>query len=381
MASPPLEWSGALSPRAEDGNPAASNLLRALEAHWLASESIALYPKPFERALGEARKTLAQITPPLVALVGALPEEYLRRVRPAGAFLFLSWMPVGYASILSVDAPEALPDATLAMMQYGAAITVLDDIADTDRYDGVWGEGVSDAIAAFVSAHGLPAPAGLLPAIPRKARWAIDYAGERLRSFRSFVSRLRGSPALIGEFESTIGAFLRSVQTCRRVRRRIAAGQATPTELREMADAVPHGMTVVMVALLSLAQRGGSDRAGTRGILAAAEIAQRICHYQNALATLEREIADGDASNPIVLDAMEKGRLDQRTYMERQLPESETLAAVEPSRAALETRLAAMKRDFDKRALRGGVADGFLHRFGFGVRNLELLYKIARGQV
>jgi hypothetical protein len=383
MASPRPEWSGPLSPREEQRHPGAINLLRALEAQWLASDAIELYQKPFERALEEAPATLTRITPPLEALVGGLPAEYVKRVRPATPFLFLTWMPIGYASILSLDAKEALPDATTAMMQYGAAITVLDDIADTALYDGVWGEGVSDAIADFVATHGLPAPARLLPALPRKARWAIDYTGARLRSFRSRVAKFRGFPELAETFEAVIRTFLDSVRTCRRVRRQIAKGRAQASDLRAMTDAVPHGMTVVMVALLSHAQRGGGrDPAETRHVLEAADIAQTICHYQNALATLEREIDDGDPTNPIVLEAMESGLLDQRAYMERKLPKTATLAVVEPIRAALEARLISMEREFDERTHDADRGDtGLFHRFGFGVRNLHFLYKIARGQV
>ncbi len=381
MATSPPEWSGSLCPRTrvDDGNPAAFTLLRALQAQWLASEGVALYQTPFESASVEAATTVAQITPPLRALVGELPAEYVERVRPATPYLFLCWMPIGYASILALDAPEALPGATMAMMQYGAAITVLDDIADTDLYDEVWGAGVSDQIAEFVAAHGLPAPAGLVPALPPAARWALDYAAERLRSFRSRVARLRGGAALASEFETVIWTFLESVRTCRRVRRRVAEGRANAADLNALADAVPHGMTVVMVALLSAAQRGETRPAEIEKILADADIAQRICHYQNALATLEREVADRDPTNPIVLDAMRTRRLDQRAFMERTTSERETLVALESARAALESRLDAMERDFDERARHENGR--FLHRFGFGVRNLHLLYKIARGQV
>lgn len=386
MTSPPPEWSGVLRPRSneDERNPAASKLLRALEAQWLASESVAQYQKPFEQGLAETAQTVTQIAPPLRALVAGLPGGYTEAVRPAAPYLFLCWMPIGYASILAVDAPEALPDATLAMMHYGAAITVLDDIADTDLYDGVWGEGVSDKIAEFIASHGIPASAGLVPAIPREARWALRYAGDRLFRFRALARRLRGYPALADRFESVIETFLESVRTCRRVRRRIARGRATAGDLRAMEDAVPHGMTVVMVALLASAQRGVTEDAAVERIVQDADIAQRICHYQNALATLEREVAAGDPSNPIVLDAMQKGRLDQQSFMERRNPVDQTLSALEASRAILEARLAAMEQDFDERSLRG-LGDpedaDYRHRFGFGVRNLHLLYKIARGQV
>ena len=124
MASPPPEWSGALSARDADCNPAAFKLLRALEAQWLASDALAHYPQPFEQALDEAQTTVTQITPALQTLVDELPDAYVEKVRPATPYLFLSWMPIGYASILSLDGPEALADATTAMMHYGAAITV-----------------------------------------------------------------------------------------------------------------------------------------------------------------------------------------------------------------------------------------------------------------
>eukprot|EP00035_Acanthoeca_spectabilis_P003597 m.94286 g.94286 ORF g.94286 m.94286 type:complete len:101 (+) comp12224_c0_seq2:174-476(+) len=100
-----------------------------------------------------------------------------------------------------------------------------------------------------------------------------------------------------------------------------------------MADAVPHGMTIVMVALVSHAQRGTSARS-IKDILVMGEMAQRICHYQNALATLDREIDACDPSNPIILDAMKCGNLDQRDFMERSLKKERILEAVEPSRLA-----------------------------------------------
>ncbi len=328
-------------------------------------------------------RVVVGLGPALQSIIDSLPGYYIEDIRPAAPFLFGEWMPIGYSAMLAIDDPGELRAATLAMMSYGVAVTLLDDVADTDAFDRVLGPGSSDVIARAALADAFPEDVAMPQDIAPSLQPVIDVIRTNTRRFLDYVRGLRGYAALEGELRSLLRAFLESVVLCRKVRGLMMTGEATAQDMADLAHAAPHGMTVALIGLVSFAHGGAHAFVPTDVLLRDVHLAQLTCHYQNAIATLARELRESDPSNPIVLDAIERGMLDQRSYVNGEItPEALNMALKEP-RSRLQARLADLMVQVDSRREhyeRLG-AGRFFHTFAFGVRNLNLLYRLAWGRV
>jgi hypothetical protein len=382
--SPPFLVRGDATPSRVAPTPRTPATWSAVQQLWQAAPEWPRYRDIFVAKSAQLPSLLTGLSGELEEILGELPRYYSEAIRPATPYLFREWMPLGYAAMLPVPSPSRLRRATLAMMHYGAAVTVLDDVADTDRFDRILGRGASDAIAASVRGPGAARQAQIASHLAAAVHPVIQFVRARMSHFRACIETLPRYPALATQFEGMIGAFATSVTTCRHVRARLARGAATPADLEALADAIPHGMTVAMVGLVALAHKRAPAGPLEAAFLRDAAVAQRCCHYQNALATLERELAEGDPANPIVLDAIAKGILDARRYMLRQLEPELLRRVVRESREGFQRRLTRMVDRLDRREAdyrRLDAEPQMFRGFVFGVRTLGRLYELARGWV
>lgn len=328
-------------------------------------------------------RVLASLAPALAGILDSLPGYYIDEIRPAAPFLFGEWMPLGYAAMLAIDDPTELRAAILAMMNYGVAVTLLDDVADTDAFDRFLGPGSSDTIARAALAHVFPADVPMPRDVAPGLQPVIDVIRMHTRCFLDYVEGLRGHGALASEFRGLLRAFLDSVVLCRKIRKLMTAGEARTKDLADLARAAPHGMTVALIGLVNFAHCGAHAVVPTEVFLRDIHLAQSACHYQNAIATLARELRESDPSNPIVLDAIERGILDQRSYVNAEIGPEDLDRALQEPRARLQAKLTESmaqvdaRRDYYERL----GAGHFFRTFAFGVRNLSLLYRLSLGRV
>ena len=365
--------------RRDNGVPTLAKVSRL----WRSSAEWVAYREPLREHLDRVPGLLDQIAGDLEQIITALPPYYCERVRPATSYLFREWMPIGYAAMLPIEDPDELRRATLALMHYGAAVTVLDDVADSDLFEQITGPGGSDEIAqavlrALFPRTNPPAAKLRLGALP-----VVEFAVAQTWKFLDFWRGLGRHRELERELQELLNAFFYSVPTCRRVRARLSSGTATKCDLSAMQRAIPHGMTVALVGLTGLAHHRSQPSLPTRLFLRDAQRAQLACHYQNALATLEREFADGDPSNPIVLEAMRRGDLDPRDYMIRRVGSGGLRACLRIPRQTIRRQLTHLQATLKLRRThyeRLG-AGRFFERYDFGVRHLGFLYQVARGSV
>lgn len=328
-------------------------------------------------------EVIAGLSQSLADIIESLPEYYVKEIRPAAPFLFEEWMPIGYSALLALEDPDELQRAVLAMMNYGVAVTLLDDVADTDAFDRVLGSGSSDIIAQAALAHVFPEAADMPRGIGARLEPVIELIRTHTQHFLEYITSLDGYPALEREFRSLLRSFLESVVLCRKVRKLMMSGDATAQDFSSLASAAPHGMTVALIGFVNFAHSGAQATIPADVFLTDAHLAQMTCHYQNAIATLARELRESDPSNPIVLDAIERGILDQRSYVQAALTPEELEIALREPRSRLQGRLAELMTRVDARReyyeRRG--AGHFYETFAFGVRNLSLLYRLAWGRV
>jgi hypothetical protein len=316
-------------------------------------------------------------------IVETLPDYYVEQIRPAAPFLFREWMPIGYAGLLAIDDPEALQRATLALMSYGAAVTLLDDVADTDAFDRILGIGSSDVIAAAALAHVFPDARRPMQGISSATQRVIDLVRRRTDHFLKFLESLDNYSELEPQFRALLRSFFEGVVFCRKIRDSMMLGKAHVADVAELAASIPHGMTVALVGLVSFAYNRVNSVVHPGVFLRDAQLAQVTCHYQNALATLARELRDNDPCNPIVLDAIQQGIVDQRDYVGGHLAQDDLRRVLAVPRARIQAQLVDMMTQIDARREhyeRLGV-NRFFDSFGFGVRNLNLLYRLAWGRV
>lgn len=356
---------------------------QVLQACWRDSPESARYRDVLRTKTKLVPAVVGGLRPSLGAIVDALPGYYVGKIRPAAPYLFREWMPIGYSCMLASDELETLWQATLAVMGYGAAVTVLDDVADTDAFDRILGEGSSDIIAQAALAHMFPELADRPGRVPAELMRVIDFVRVHTDHFIEYLSELPGYHALEGDFRGLLRSFFEGVVLCRRVRGLMAAGQAEAADFTEFATTIPHGMTVALIGLLGFAHNGVDTLIPAEDFLRDAHLAQAACHYQNAIATLDRELREGDASNPIIIDAIEQGLIDQRDFVHKRIPAVTLRARLGDSRARIVDRLARMMTQLDSRRShyeRHG-AGAFFETFSFGIRNLSFLYDLAWGRV
>jgi hypothetical protein len=316
-------------------------------------------------------------------IVEALPDYYVEQIRPAAPFLFREWMPIGYAGLLAIDDPEALQRATRALMSYGTAVTLLDDVADTDAFDRILGIGSSDVIAQAALAHVFPDARRPMQKVSSATQRVIDLVCRRTDHFLGFLQSLDNYRALEPQFRALLRSFFEGVVLCRKIREAMMLGKASVADVAELAATIPHGMTVALVGLVSFAYNRVDSVIHPGVFLRDAQLAQVTCHYQNALATLTRELRDNDPCNPIVLDAIQQGLVDQRDYVGGRLQLDDLRRVLAVPRSRIEANLADMMAQIDARRehYESLGVERFFDSFGFGVRNLNLLYRLAWGRV
>jgi hypothetical protein len=355
----------------------------ALASLWRRTPELAPYQDTVRVKAELIPEVIDRLAGPLAELVESLPDYYVESIRPAAPFLFREWMPIGYSAMLTMEDPSELRRATLALMNYGVAVTVLDDVADTDAFDRILGPGSSDIIAQAALAHVFPNVASMPEGITARLRPIIELVRVRTDYFLRFLRSLDNYPKLESHFNELLQAFFQSVVLCRRVRKSMLTGEASHADLVELAATIPHGMTVALIGLVGFAYNDVGSIVPKETFLRDAQLAQVTCHYQNAIATLQRELREGDPSNPIVLDAIQRGLVDQRDYVNGRISTDELSRALDGSRTNLANKLEDLMTQVEARRedyQRLGMGR-FFKTFGFGVWNLSLLYRLAWGRV
>ena len=77
-------------------------------------------------------------------------SEKFGMARSTYKYLFLQWMPLGYAGIIPVNDDQILA-ATMAMLNYGIAVTLIDDVIDENELDKYCGIDFSKKTSTWLS--------------------------------------------------------------------------------------------------------------------------------------------------------------------------------------------------------------------------------------
>lgn len=324
---------------------------------------------------------LASVAPRAEAIVAELPDFYATRIRPAARYLFTNWMPVGYACMLALDDTEMLRKATEAVLSYGAAVTVLDDVADTEAFDDVLGPGSADEIARVALEYAQDRNFVGMPDVSDNLRPVVEFVVDNTDRLLSYVQAHDEERRLEHEFRELLRALIEGVVECRRVRRAMERDEAGPRDLDKLGRVTPHGMTVGVVGLVGFAHCCCElSLAEVRRDLLSAQVA---CHFANGRATLDRELAHHDPSNPIVLTAIKRGDVDGAQYVRGEIDETQLRTRLDDPRKLIERDTASRLSELDGRRLHYRTMGGerFLESFLFGLRSLSKLYTLAFGRV
>lgn len=354
-----------------------------LRRRWEEAPDGARFTDTLRVKASQVPQVVASLSPLIERIIDSLPDFYVGQIRPAMPYLLREWMPIGYSCMLAIDDTEALRAATGAVLGYGAAVTVLDDVADTDVFDQILGEGSSDAIALAAQAYARSGYTKIPDDLPEPLRPIVELVREYTDRFVAYLLSTESLRKFEPQFRLLLDAMFDGVVLCRTVRRSMQAKGASHSDLTELRAATPHGMTVAIIGLIGFAHHDVEIDGGYEAFLRDALLAQVACHYQNGIATLERELLHHDPSNPIVLNAIEEGQLDAGRYVRGAMDAAELPAKLAGSRAHIESQLKVIMAELESRkgAYRDGGADQFFELSIFGVRNLSVLYELALGRV
>ena len=300
------------------------------------------------------------------------------KARSTYRFLFQEWMPLGYAGIIPVAEMSIIP-ATLAMLNYGIAVTLIDDVTDVDVLDRYYGKNFSGHVSICL-AQVLIGKTESCYRLGKTEKHFINQVNKRIRAFLQYVESLPYYTTVSPYFVRVNEIFSRHIMVCRDVRTKMEVGEPiSASDIHDLMNLIPYGMTVVMAGLLGLAHLPATSLRikHWKMILKDLETAQLICHYYNAGATLIREIGCGDVFNPIILRAALKKKIDIHQFCRQ--TKREYLSLLFREQKLLERRNKRLLNEFCTRLswYENHGLRCYFEKLIFGIKFLDILYKTS----